>query len=324
MRLTSLAPTGSRLAQSPTPATVRYRHLALLLPGISLVLACTMQSVPRPLPHGDLDARRAELRDAISEVGVQLRDESFPEALSRAFGPEGFFTSAALDARGPGAARAWLMRDTLNAASHAALRALFVDVSADGEDGYAYGYLDVIRASGDTAPGEFHGYWRRSTAGRWEILALARGRRATASITRAPPEPFGRAAASAQFERRTPAEVLRSLSAADQEFSDTCAASTRSHAFEAFAAPNSAKIGGDGAYVFGPQAIGRLFLQAPPGTFQWTPELAVSAASQDLGFTIGHVVQGVEPPGRNPNAPRGRYLTVWRRQPDGRWRYVVD
>ncbi|MDB4908837.1 MAG: hypothetical protein JWO05_3621 [Gemmatimonadetes bacterium] len=303
---------------------MRTRHLSLVLSCSALAVACGTRAAPQPLAGLDVELRRTELREAISSVNAQLRLAPFPDVLSAAFAPNGFFASAALDSRGPAAARAWLLRDTLNATSHAELRALFVDVSADGDDGYAYGYLDVVRASGDTAPGEFHGYWRRSLAGRWEILAIGRGRRASVSVTRETPEPFGRAPGVTRFDRRMPADVLRSLSSVDQEFSDSSTASTRSRAFEAFAAPNVAKIGPDGAYVFGPPAVGRLFLQAPAGTFQWTPELAMSSASQDLGFTIGHVVQGAEPAGRNPNAPRGRYLTIWRRQPDGRWRYVVD
>ena len=38
-------------------------------------------------------------------------------------------------------------------------------------------------------------------------------------------------------------------------------------------------------------------------------------AARDLGYTVGAYTAG---------SGRGNYLTVWRLEPDGSWRYVLD
>ena len=77
---------------------------------------------------------------------------------------------------------------------------------------------------------------------------------------------------------------------------------------------------------------GQMFLPAPVrakplleggkiglGPIRWWPVYAGLAASGDLGFTTGPFVAG-DGAGRH----HGTYFTVWRRQADGRWRWVLD
>jgi ketosteroid isomerase-like protein len=75
--------------------------------------------------------------------------------------------------------------------------------------------------------------------------------------------------------------------------------------------------------VFGPDPV--LVKQAlatspiPPVPLKWWPVYAGIAASGDLGFTTGpFVVGGSERQGH------GWYFTIWKRQPDGSWRWVLD
>ncbi|MET1112145.1 MAG: DUF4440 domain-containing protein [Allosphingosinicella sp.] len=57
----------------------------------------------------------------------------------------------------------------------------------------------------------------------------------------------------------------------------------------------------------------------PPGKLDWWPAYAGIAASGDLGFTTGpYVIGGGERQGY------GWYFTIWRRQPDGSWRWFLD
>ncbi|HEX8667174.1 MAG TPA: DUF4440 domain-containing protein [Allosphingosinicella sp.] len=57
----------------------------------------------------------------------------------------------------------------------------------------------------------------------------------------------------------------------------------------------------------------------PPGTLEWWPGYAGIAVSGDLGFTTGPFVS------RAGNHQRhGHFFTIWRRQADGSWRWVVD
>jgi ketosteroid isomerase-like protein len=64
---------------------------------------------------------------------------------------------------------------------------------------------------------------------------------------------------------------------------------------------------------------------AIPGfRISWTPDSAVVSESGDLGFTFGtNAVTAPDAAGKLSTVA-GRYLTVWRKGADGRWRCVMD
>lgn len=56
----------------------------------------------------------------------------------------------------------------------------------------------------------------------------------------------------------------------------------------------------------------------------WNPESAVVSSSGDLGYTSGtNAFTSTDATGKLVTE-KGRYLTVWRKQADGRWRCVMD
>jgi ketosteroid isomerase-like protein len=57
----------------------------------------------------------------------------------------------------------------------------------------------------------------------------------------------------------------------------------------------------------------------PAVPLSWWPVYAGIAASGDLGFTTGPYVAG-----SGERKVHGWYFTIWRRQPDGSWRWVLD
>jgi len=57
----------------------------------------------------------------------------------------------------------------------------------------------------------------------------------------------------------------------------------------------------------------------PAIALKWWPAYAGIAQSGDLGFTTGPYVIGT-----GERQGHGWYFTVWRRQPDGSWRWVLD
>jgi ketosteroid isomerase-like protein len=114
-------------------------------------------------------------------------------------------------------------------------------------------------------------------------------------------------AASSSLAQPAVEEVI----AAERAF----AAETRRHGFKrgflAFAAADG--------FLFQPGPTpARPHLQAlpdelPPGPpLDWWPQFAGAALSGDLGFTTGGASVPV------------RYFTVWKRQPDGAWRWIYD
>lgn len=67
----------------------------------------------------------------------------------------------------------------------------------------------------------------------------------------------------------------------------------------------------------------------------WAPDSAVVALAGDLAYTFGtNQFTAPDPTGRlvttapDPTGTlvttNGRYITVWRKEPDGRWRCVMD
>lgn len=65
------------------------------------------------------------------------------------------------------------------------------------------------------------------------------------------------------------------------------------------------------------------YLDRPGLSLQWEPERADIAASGDLGWTTGSWQLRQEGPD-GPIASRGRYVSIWRRQPVGSWKVVMD
>ena len=64
-------------------------------------------------------------------------------------------------------------------------------------------------------------------------------------------------------------------------------------------------------------------LEAMPGfSLSWSP--SVADAGGDLGYTIGTYHMEVQDPEGNPLAIDGKYMTVWKKQPDGSWKVAVD
>ena len=56
----------------------------------------------------------------------------------------------------------------------------------------------------------------------------------------------------------------------------------------------------------------------------WTPETAVVSRSGDLGYTAGTNEFTLPDSAGGVTRLAGRYLTVWRKETDGRWRCVED
>jgi len=54
-----------------------------------------------------------------------------------------------------------------------------------------------------------------------------------------------------------------------------------------------------------------------------TDQVEVSS-SADLGYSIGDYERIGKDPSGNPSSATGSYVSIWRKQPDGRWKIVLD
>ena len=57
---------------------------------------------------------------------------------------------------------------------------------------------------------------------------------------------------------------------------------------------------------------------------KWKPDFVDVAASGDLGYTYGHYTYSYIDSTGKAAEDKGIFHTVWKRQPDGNWRFVWD
>jgi ketosteroid isomerase-like protein len=66
-------------------------------------------------------------------------------------------------------------------------------------------------------------------------------------------------------------------------------------------------------------------LMANPGfAASWRPTTVDVATSGDLGYTVGTYELNIHDAAGNPVTDRGKYVTVWKKQLDGKWKVVFD
>ena len=115
-----------------------------------------------------------------------------------------------------------------------------------------------------------------------------------------------------------PADVLL---AADRAFFED----TRKNGLESWLgwfAEDVVVVPPNGPLVVGSGAIRRHYegQRFPPPGFAWEPGTASISTAGDLGWTIGH--WGSDASGTAVWS--GKYMTVWRKNPGGAWRVVID
>ncbi|MBJ6760599.1 DUF4440 domain-containing protein [Myxococcaceae bacterium JPH2] len=202
------------------------------------------------------------------------------------------------------------------------------DVSADGQIGYSVGQATVDLKGADGAAKQEHARyisaWKQQADGSWRVIATVRN---PAKVALTPPEGFASShtTASAAPRTLTSAAVLAEAFAADSAFSTLSTTEGMGHAFSTYAAEDALLIAG-ATGLFGREAITKAYgpLTKDKLDLRWEPVLGDAATSGDLAFTVGRA-KVVEPGADGkPETDFVKYLTIWRRQPDGTWRYVTD
>jgi ketosteroid isomerase-like protein len=57
---------------------------------------------------------------------------------------------------------------------------------------------------------------------------------------------------------------------------------------------------------------------------KWYPTQVEVSAGGDLGYSIGEFERIGKDPAGSPIVATGSYVSIWRKQPDGRWKVVLD
>lgn len=90
-------------------------------------------------------------------------------------------------------------------------------------------------------------------------------------------------------------------------------------------ADDGVALGNGAAPLVGKVAIAKSAAWSPK-VYQltWTPTDALMGPSGDMGYTWGHFEGHSKDVNGNPVTTSGRYMTIWRRGPDGQWKVVLD
>jgi ketosteroid isomerase-like protein len=96
-------------------------------------------------------------------------------------------------------------------------------------------------------------------------------------------------------------------------------------AFADWFAPDGVTLGNGAAAVVGKVAIAKgTTWTSQQYQLTWTPTDAVMGSSGDMGYTWGHYEGHSKDANGNPVTTSGRYVTIWRKQPDGSWKVALD
>ena len=109
----------------------------------------------------------------------------------------------------------------------------------------------------------------------------------------------------------------------DRSFSRMSTEQGVSAAFSAYADENAVKLQNNSEPVKGLDAI-KQSMEGSKGTLRWEPFFVYAADSGDLGYTIGDWDLTVDSPPEAKHRLSGNYITIWKKQVDGKWKWVFD
>ena len=120
--------------------------------------------------------------------------------------------------------------------------------------------------------------------------------------------------------KQTPAGTLMK---ADVGFSAMSVKEGMQKAFLSWFDNNGVMLRNNGYPVEGKDSLISLFSNRTDTTFilQWKPVCEMIAESGELGYTYGYYTRTIKATGE---VSRGTYVTIWKKQKDGSWKFVLD
>ena len=298
------------------------KHPSLIL--LVLALACSgggepaSQADPRAAVDSLLEVDRGYARAAADTNAITA-----PAAM---FAPD-VFLRAPGDQLTEGRDRAIeaLRSNPANLQAHLTWAPVRGGISADGQHGFTYGYMEARNPDSSVTHLKYLSYWVRGAEG-WKVRAYRRAPRAAAAAATMIAPALPPRLVPVTTDSAIVQGYARELDQAERAFSDEAQRIGVGRAFVAHGSADAMNFGGptDTTFVMSAAAIGggMGFDDSTTGaTLSWAPDHVVVASSGDLGVTIGFIDQNdsTAMPRRFP------FFTVWRREsPSARWLYVAE
>jgi len=197
--------------------------------------------------------------------------------------------------------------------------------STDGRFGCTMGYSTFLNASDTTKTerkGTYLTCWRKGKDGKWRIAGTQRND--------SPPgvPPFAESATLPGAPHSATSSLEGNAMIAAQDADSLFAVlgeqpSGPGPAFVRYIADDGMLIGST-EFPRGKEGIAKAFEGYPAERMlTWRPLRSFGAGSGGLAFTVGHSVSGPRP-GKTGQTVNQKYMSVWRQEPDGTWRYIFD
>jgi hypothetical protein len=192
-------------------------------------------------------------------------------------------------------------------------------ISADGTQGFTYGYLTVSAGDPARRSRKYLAYWIRRPEG-WRVAAYRQTPHEPGEQTQ------GMHAPSLPAAPAPSPDAAASLAAAERAFSDRAQQIGLAAAFREYGRPDAVNLGAGGAaFVTGVDAISASVDSSGATTspVSWSTERSLVAPSGDLGVSMGVIRRNVAP--TDGSTGRFAFFTIWRRDgPGAPWRYIAE
>ncbi len=227
-------------------------------------------------------------------------------------------------AHGPSEAVATLTRAVGSEAARLEWTPIRVGISADGQQGFTFGYVTTHADGAPDRLGKYIAYWVRRPDG-WRVALFKLLPRPEGEVSFAALTPSLPATLSAPMSDAAIVAAHRdSLARREREFSDESQRIGLGPAFARFGHAEAVNVGGDAAFTLGAENIAASQPGGPGSPLVWSADQGVLVASSgDLGVTWGYLRRtGPTPPGRLAEIP---FFTIWRRDsPSAPWLYIAE
>ncbi|HEX6168907.1 MAG TPA: nuclear transport factor 2 family protein [Chitinophagaceae bacterium] len=113
---------------------------------------------------------------------------------------------------------------------------------------------------------------------------------------------------------------------AEEDFAQMAADKGIAEAFYFFADSAATIKRQNDTLIHGKEAI-KIFYSTPfyqKATVKWSPDFVQASENGDMGYTYGKYVWSSTDSTGKPITFNGVFHTVWKKQPDGSWKYVWD
>lgn len=289
-----------------------------------LALACSGTPDQSAPPSQSPAEVMEELLAADRGYAAKAANLSVVEAVGQLLAPDAFMPAVGVLRVGRDSALAQLNSVADNLTSRLEWAPIGGGLSADGQQGYTFGFMTLVRPDTSRVYLKYLAYWVKGADG-WKAAAYKRAPRGPGTVPDGMrPLQLPSALVAVNPNEAEVAALADEVSATEAAFSTLAGEVGLGPAFERNAAPESMNIGGpaDVDFVYGPAAIGAAVGagETGPSKLTWGSDHVVVASSGDLGVSIGHINI---PDASGGPVRRVPFFTVWRKI-DGVWKFVAE